>query len=1251
MARYVLLFLVLLLGSFTAMAQSSVGSLEGRILDAVNKQPLMFATVAIYKAGSESLETGTNTDIDGNYSLSNLDPGKYDVKVSYTGYGEKTIADVTVFSGEIMRLNIELSEGIDVQEVVVVWVEPLIRTDNTTQGKKITSEDISNLPSKSINGIVSTTAGVTSTDDGQGFNVRGGRENSTIVYVDGVRYNSNQIPQTEVEQLEVMIGGIGAAYGDVTSGVISITTKGPSEKFSGNFEIENSNFLDPYGYLLGYASFSGPLIKKMDEKYGGEKSILGYRLGVQYLQRGDRNPSAGGVYKVKDDVYADLVANPVTVSTNGSLGIPKEYYLTDDDVELSPIRENNADKRLDVNGKLDLRVNSAIDMSFGGGGLYNQFNEASGARGGGTRRPRTLTNYHNNPFNQELQYRGYGRFRHRIDSDTSSVIQNLSYILQVSYERRKDWRMNEVHKDNFFDYGHAGTYDWIDTFQTTLITSAIDPVTGDSIPATQWVNLRTITGFTPSTKNPGLAAYNAGFTNLPSANDLNFENFGNQETGDGFWAYNGRSLLDNGVLTHDIFDMVNNPYNNYRKRDFSQIQFNVTGSFEFVPGGNSKNGKHSVEFGLLYEQRVNRSWEINPRRLWLAGRQLLNAQHPGTAVFTGEYTTDPITGAQVPVFDRVPIDNLQTAETSQQTYFDEQVRNKFGYSRYDFIHLDEISPDDLTLDLFSPADLVNTMPNDIDYYGYDAYGNILDGTTTFSDFWTSKDADGNRLFPVAPDQPIYTAAYIQDKFSYKDIIFRVGLRVDRYDANTKVLKDKYSFFGVTTVADYVAEYGDEGIPDNIGDDFVVYGDDPDFLDAPGITAFRNGDDWFNSEGVFQNNVVTGLSSGDVNLILPQDVQTTDVTSEDYNFEAAFRDAIPQVSVMPRLAFSFPINEKAGFFAHYDVLTQRAPSNTRTSALDYYRIQNTIQNSSTGNLNNPELKPEKTIDYEVGFQQLLSEKTAMKVSLYYKELRDLIQSQYYYFAAPGAYFGFGNQDFGTVKGMSLEYDMRRTGNVRLVANYTLQFANGTSSSADAQRGTIQLIGNLRTTSPLSFDERHRLTVSLDYRYFSGRKYTGPEINGKQIFADAGLNILMIAASGRPYTVAQLINGPYDEVGFEGSFNGARLPWNTRIDLRLDKDIKLRNGVLEGENKREPLFVNVYFRVQNVLDSRNQTGTYRFSQSPYDTGYLSSARGISDVNQNADPVAQAAFVSAYQWSLVNPGFFTFPRRMYVGAVFQF
>ena len=50
-------------------------------------------------------------------------------------------------------------------------------------------------------------------------------------------------------------------------------------------------------------------------------------------------------------------------------------------------------------------------------------------------------------------------------------------------------------------------------------------------------------------------------------------------------------------------------------------------------------------------------------------------------------------------------------------------------------------------------------------------------------------------------QPIYMAGYIQDKFAFKDLIFNIGLRVDRFDANQLVLKDPYLFYPAKTAGE------------------------------------------------------------------------------------------------------------------------------------------------------------------------------------------------------------------------------------------------------------------------------------------------------------------------------------------------------------------------------------------------------------------------------------------------------------------
>ncbi|MEZ4984044.1 MAG: TonB-dependent receptor [Saprospiraceae bacterium] len=336
-----------------------------------------------------------------------------------------------------------------------------------------------------------------------------------------------------------------------------------------------------------------------------------------------------------------------------------------------------------------------------------------------------------------------------------------------------------------------------------------------------------------------------------------------------------------------------------------------------------------------------------------------------------------------------------------------------------------------------------------------------------------------------------------------------------------------------------------------------------------------------------------------------------------------------------MAFSFPISDKAGFFAHYDVLVQRPNSNTIATALDYFYF---VERSGSVTLDNSSLRPERTVDYEVGFQQALTNTSAIKISAYYKEMRDMIQLRTF-FPVPivGSYTTFDNQDFGTVKGFSFGYDLRRTRNLTLNANYTLQFADGTGSDTESQRGLTNR-GNLRTLFPLNFDERHRVNVVADYRF--GNE-SGPRVGGAYILANAGLNLQAVAVSGRPYTAKQVAQ-ELSATGTIGAINGARKPWNYTLNLRIDKNFDLGSK----------LGLNVYMRISNLLDTRNIINVYEKTGSPEDDGFLRSSFGQDQINSISGSQRELeSYLASYQWRLLNSDFYSLPRRIFVGAIMDF
>ena len=202
-----------------------------------------------------------------------------------------------------------------------------------------------------------------------------------------------------------------------------------------------------------------------------------------------------------------------------------------------------------------------------------------------------------------------------------------------------------------------------------------------------------------------------------------------------------------------------------------------------------------------------------------------------------------------------------------------------------YVNVNEFGNNDLTLDMFSAKELTDQQA--IGYSGFDYLGNKLTGNVKFEDFF-ALDADSNKLFVVAPFTPNYYGGYIQDKFTFKDIIFRLGLRIDRYDANTKVLKDPYSLYGILGAKSF-HDINNTDKPGSIGDDYKVY---VTTEGSTAIKAYRNGDQWYNSQGapvnssdqIFTSNLVTAA-------YIEPEKKYRDITTKYYKWEESFLSLI------------------------------------------------------------------------------------------------------------------------------------------------------------------------------------------------------------------------------------------------------------------------------------------------------------------------------------------------------------------------
>ena len=463
MVRFLLLIFALTVSGVAAFGQTS---LQGKVVDDTG-EPVIFGSVALYK--NNVLKTGTETDFDGNYSFSEIDPGTYDVELTYVGLRTKRVNGIQVFAGKANILNVEMaSDAVTLEGVEVVdYKVPLVEADNTTTGGTLTSDQIKNLPTRNINALAAQTAGIASSDEGGAISIRGSRSNATDYYVDGIRVRGNLVPESEIEQLQVITGGIEAQYGDVTGGVISITTKGPSQNWSGGVEVETSEFTDSYDQrLLGF-NLSGPLLTKASNDGKRKESVVGFRLAGRITDQLNNDPPATNIFQVRPDVLSQLQANPV-VSRNGT-DFTAADFLNNADVNVLDINPNESLQRYAGTGKIDARLSDAIDITLSG-----QINLSENTF---TPRNWQLMNTQNNPTSFRDNYRGNFRFRHRLgrggqqgeEGDTrGSIIQNASYTLQFGYERRDTRIYDPRHGDNLFDYGYIGDFvqEWVPSWET-----------------------------------------------------------------------------------------------------------------------------------------------------------------------------------------------------------------------------------------------------------------------------------------------------------------------------------------------------------------------------------------------------------------------------------------------------------------------------------------------------------------------------------------------------------------------------------------------------------------------------------------------------------------------------------------------------------------------------------------------------------------------------------------------------------------
>lgn len=284
-------------------------------------------------------------------------------------------------------------------------------------------------------------------------------------------------------------------------------------------------------------------------------------------------------------------------------------------------------------------------------------------------------------------------------------------------------------------------------------------------------------------------------------------------------------------------------------------------------------------------------------------------------------------------------------------------------------------------------------------------------------------------------------------------------------------------------------------------------------------------------------------------------------------------------IAPRLGISHPITETAKLYFNYGHFYQ-------TPNFQYFYRSLTGNKADNQVVGNPNLKHEKTVEYQFGVESQVTDQTLINLQGFYRDIFDQIST--IAVEVSRGYFidRYVNLDYGRARGVSVSYT-RNTNHTVLDFNYELSFAYGKASSAEAAlQNRLDNVPVNRDEHPLNWDQTHGINA-----YYS--LFFGPqdklELFGLRLPNDWMASLSFTFGSGRPYTPSKYT------LGVENSAlvatNSERYPWNETTNLKFEKYFRI------GNKSEDASKITVGLDIQNLFDKRNVRSLYSATGNTY------------------------------------------------------
>src|SRR6266576_313777 len=269
-----------------AQVSSAGAQLSGTVTDATGAV-VAKAALTLRDLDTNRTYTATATEA-GFYVLPNVTPGRYELKVSYTGFANFTRTGIVLTVGQTATINVALDVASRGDQIMVDTEAPVIEPTKTEISQVIGASQIQELPISGrlftdfallTPGVATsrTSLGTTFTDfETTQISFAGMRSFSNEITVDGADFVNASSgvqratpPQESVQEFRVVNNSFGSEYGRAMGGIVNIVTKGGTNKLHGSI----------YDYLQNNKANSRSLLPPAPLPYALRQNQFGGTLG------------------------------------------------------------------------------------------------------------------------------------------------------------------------------------------------------------------------------------------------------------------------------------------------------------------------------------------------------------------------------------------------------------------------------------------------------------------------------------------------------------------------------------------------------------------------------------------------------------------------------------------------------------------------------------------------------------------------------------------------------------------------------------------------------------------------------------------------------------------------------------------------------------------------------------------------------------------------------------------------------------